>query len=257
MFRGFYIYHYWFTFHLFVYFLVFAAQNAVITSIIRYFPKQIQTLAEVSAHLFAMLLIHYTLSLVIPEYFPSLLRYANVIQVRMACLYPYFVFGYLLGRYALLDKLRTPLAGALSFLGIAVAMEIIRYEELATPYLTYGLWHVNRLLGISTFIFLVYIMSPLTEKGGKVSRLLVFLGQWALPIYFTHWFFRPYTEGLRPFLVNIIPDLRLSLEIAICAGGILMTLFPTLIAIYCIRQNKYLDFFLYGEKYRLFKRKAG
>ena len=113
---------------------------------------------------------------------------------------------------------------------------------------------MHRLMAVSFFLLMVYVMHEVTEREGRIGRWLVTLGQWSLPIYFVHYFFIPAFPGMNNFLANISSTLRLSTELFILMGGTVMTLLPSLAVIYCIRLNPYLDFVLFGEKGRLMKK---
>ena len=120
-------------------------------------------------------------------------------------------------------------------------------------YLAYGLWDMYRLMALSFFVVLLNAMHAVTERGGRLSKWLVLLGQWSLPIYFVHYFFLPEAPGMRAWLCEALPWYRLSMELAIGGIGTLVALLPSLAVIYCIRLNPYLDFALFGEKGRLKK----
>ena len=88
-------------------------------------------------------------------------------------------------------------------------------------------------------------------NGGWISRALIFLGQWSLPIYLTHYFFLPGLLGMNDYLGAIAMEKRLSVEIFTYSLGALMTLIPTLPVIWLLKRNPYLDYFFYGETGRL------
>ena len=120
-------------------------------------------------------------------------------------------------------------------------------------YLAYGLWDMYRLMALSFFVVLLNAMHAVTERGGRLSKWLVLLGQWSLPIYFVHYFFLPAAPGMRAWIAAALPWYRLSMELAIGGIGTVIALLPTLVVVYCIRLNPYLYFALFGEKGRLKK----
>ena len=171
----------------------------------------------------------------------------------MACLYPYVVIGFLIGRLELLPRLRSHSAGLTSFALLVVSIGLLRYYSYDTPYLSYGLWHNDRLMALSFFAFLVYTFGLMTEGSSKVGKAFVFLGNWSLPIYLVHYFFIPILPPLDTLLPALEPSARLPLELLLYFAGALVTLLPTLAVIYCLKFNPYLDFLLFGEKDRLKK----
>lgn len=246
---------YWFTLHLFLYFIVFQIQNTLYQWLAKGANRTRSderhlggNVAESIYHLGCAIALSLLVQYALPAYAPQLYASQEVVFTRFYCLYPYFVVGYLLGRLRLMPYLQHPLGGALSFGLLLLSLGIMRAYQPAQEYLAYGLWSPFRLMALSTFGFLVYTMSRLTEQGGRISRGLVLLGQWSLPIYFTHYFFLPVLPGLRAFLAPIVPDQRLSMELTLYGLGAVITLIPTLATIWLIRSNPWLNMLLYGEK---------
>lgn len=169
----------------------------------------------------------------------------------LLCLYPYFIIGYLIQRLQLLRYLTLPWVGACSFALLLLSLGVFRHLELEVAYLHYGQFHICRLMALASFALLVYVMSALTERGGRISRWLIQLGQWSLPIYLTHFFFIPALYGFGDYLKLIPMERRLMIELLGYILGSLVTLVPTCIIIWVVKQNPYLDYLLYGEVKRL------
>lgn len=246
---------YWFTINLFVYMLVFAVQRYSIDRCLSLVPERWRSGLEALLHILACLLIVYCLRSLLPRVYPPLEQVFVVPRLRMACLYPYFIIGFLLGRMKLMTYLRTHWAGVLSFCGLLFALACIRSGVEPVTYIQYGLWHIYRLLALSLFAFLVYSLGYLTEQKTKLGTLLVKLGQWSLPIYFVHYFFLPNVPDLRESLAAILPTKRISVELSLGLIGIIMTLLPTWGLITLMKVNPVLDCLFFGEKGRLLPKK--
>lgn len=245
--------HYWFTPALFIYFLVFLLQRWVIDQIVGHLGAKASKALELGLHGAATIALYYTLT-ELPLYRSSFCSLdLERLRVTMACLYPYVVIGFLIGRLELLPRLRSHSAGLTSFVLLVVSIGILRYHSYDTPYLSYGLWHNDRLMALSFFAFLVYTFGLMTEGSSKVGKAFVFLGNWSLPIYLVHYFFIPILPPLDTLLPALAPSARLPLELLLYFAGALVTLLPTLALIYFLKFNPYLDFFLFGEKDRLKK----
>lgn len=245
--------HYWFTPALFIYFLVFLLQRWAIDQIVGHLGAKASKALELGLHGAATIALCYTLT-ELPLYHSSLCSLdLERLRVTMACLYPYVVIGFLIGRLDLLQRLRSHSAGLVSFILLVVSIGLLRYYSYDTPYLSYGLWHNDRLMALSFFAFLVYTFSLMTEGSSKVGKAFVFLGNWSLPIYLVHYFFIPILPPLDTLFPALEPSARLPLELLLYFAGALVTLLPTLAVIYCLKFNPYLDFLLFGEKNRLKK----
>lgn len=247
--------HYWFTFTLFNLMLIFMCQNTLLGFVLRCFKQAENRVLEVVLHVLCMLGVYYALStLTIPSSVPAV-RTWLMLKDLAACFYPFLVCGWLVGRLDLLEKLRSKSVIAVAFLLFVCSVVYLSKHAEWKSYLEYGgLLHMHRLMAVSFFVLMVYVMHEVTEREGRIGRWLVTLGQWSLPIYFVHYFFIPAFPGMNNFLANISSTLRLSTELFILMGGTLMTLLPSLAVIYCIRLNPYLDFALFGEKSRLLKK---
>lgn len=241
---------YWFTLTLFIYFGVFYVQRLLIDGMLNLIPRRGRLWTEAGLHLLLTVGLVYLSE---SSSFEGLqwLRYFSSVSTAFPCLYPYFVLGYLMKRLSLLDYLQTQCSGVVSFVLLILSLGVFRHQELEVPYLSYGLFHSYRLMALASFAFLVYGMTALTDRGGWISKGLVFLGQWSLPIYLTHYFFLPHVYGIRAYLQLIPPTGRLMLELAVYSLGTLMTLLPTLAVIWLLKRNPYLDYALYGEVGRL------
>ncbi len=245
--------HYWFTPALFIYFLVFLLQRWVIDQIVERLGAKASKALELCLHGAATIALCYTLT-ELPLYRSSLCSLdLERLRVTMACLYPYVVIGFLIGRLELLPRLRSHSAGLTSFALLVLSLGILRYYSYDTPYLSYGLWHNDRLMALSFFAFLVYTFGLMTEGSSRLGKAFVFLGNWSLPIYLVHYFFIPILPPLDTLLPALEPSARLPLELLLYFAGALVTLLPTLAVIYCVKFNPYLDLFLFGEKDRLKK----
>lgn len=238
---------YWFTLNLFIYFIVFGIQRSIIAWGLQITKQKENKILEVTLHLGFMILLNYLLI----DTIPSLTKgreFFTMSRTRMACLYPYFVLGYALGRLKLVPYLRTQISGAIFGAILVVCIWIFTLYQMNEPYLEYGLLHIYRLMTLAFFFFLIFIVEYATAIPNRIGKCLVFLGQWSLPIYFIHFFFVPRLSGLHAYLSQYDPHLRVSTEFALYSVGSLLALTPTLIVAYCIRQNAYLSLILFGEK---------
>lgn len=243
---------YWFTLTLFIYFAIFLLQRWVVDGVLGLFGLSQRRWFEAGGHLLLTGGLSLFCTYFLEHYRLPSAGVESVIRT-LPCLYPYFVVGYLLKRLELLDYLKSHVAGAVSFVLLLLSLGILRYKEADVPYLQYGLFHYCRVMALASFAFLVYAMTALTEGGGRVSRALVFLGQWSLPIYLTHYFFLPSFYGVESFLGLLWPDRRLGMELTIYTLGIVLTLLFTLPTIWLLKRNPYLDYAFYGEIGRLKK----
>ena len=252
--HGIHTLEYWFTIHLFLYFLIFACQRWLVDKFLSLLSRSSSNMLKFIMHITMMLGIYGVLryaEMYSPIQLPEVVRF---LALRASCLYPFFVIGFLIKHFDLISYLRTHIAGVVAFLGCIVGLMFIRLNTEEVPYLMYGLWHPYRLLALSSFVFIVYALSYLTEKDNFIARALIFLGQWSLPIYLVHYFFIPRFPFLADYINSIDAHLRLGSELLIYLGGAVLTLVPTLAIIWCIKLNPYLDFFLFGEKHRLLKK---
>ena len=239
---------YWFTLHLFIYFVLFLIQRSVVDFLLQLAPEQRRK--WIGLYYF----VHDGLFRISPR-IGGLLH--PIVRTRLECLYPYFVIGWLIGRLDLLEWLRSPRVVAIAFIALVVCLgDMMEGRDAKTymeNYLAYGLWDMYRLMALSFFVVLLNAMHAVTERGGRLSKWLVLLGQWSLPIYFVHYFFLPAAPGMRAWIATALPWNRVSMELAIGGVGTVVALLPTLAVVYCIRLNPYLDFALFGEKGRLKK----
>lgn len=250
---GLYKFEYWFTVHLFLYFLIFACQRWLVDKFLSLLSRSSSNMLRFIMHITMMLGIYGVLryaGVYSPIQLPEVVRF---LALRASCLYPFFVIGFLIKHFDLISYLRTHIAGVVAFLGCIVGLVFIRLNTEEVPYLMYGLWHPYRLLALSSFVLIVYALSYLTEKDNFIARALIFLGQWSLPIYLVHYFFIPRISFLADY-INSIDAHLIGSELLIYFGGAVLTLVPTLAVVWCIKLNPYLDFFLFGEKHRLLKK---
>ena len=250
---GLYKLEYWFTVHLFLYFLIFACQRWLVDKSLSLLSRSSSDMLKLIMHIMMMLGIYGVLRY--PEaYMPIQLPEAiSFLALRASCLYPFFVIGFLIKQFDLISYLRTHIAGFIAFLGFIGGLVFLRLDTVGVPYLQYGLLHPYRLLSLSSFVLLIYALSYLTEKDNLISRGFVFLGQWSLPIYLVHYFFIPRISFLADY-INSIDAHLIGSELLIYFGGAVLTLVPTLAVVWYIKLNPYLDFFLFGEKHRLLKK---
>ena len=238
---------YWFTLNLFIYFIVFGIQSTIITWGLRIAKQEENKILEVTLHLGFMILLNYLLIDIIPS-LPKGGEFFTMLRIRMACLYPYFIMGYALGRLKLIPYLRTQISGAISGLVLIACIWTLSFYQMREPYLEYGLLHIYRLMTLAFFAFLVFSVEPATATPNRIGKSLIFLGQWSLPIYFVHFYFIPRLPGLHNFLLEYVPHLRVSTEFLFYSIGAIIALLPTLVVAYCIKQNIYLSQLLFGEK---------
>lgn len=239
---------YWFTLNLFIYFAIFGLQNAIINYGLRVSKNEDNRVLEVGLHIGLMIIISYCLSNIIPNLHPKSGEILSIPRTRMACLYPYFVIGYALGRLKLISYLQTQISGAVSGLVLIGCIWVFTFYQMHEPYLEYGLLHIYRLMTLAFFAFLIFCVESVTATPNKIGKGLVFLGQWSLPIYFIHFYFIPRLSGLHNYLAQYTPQLRISTEFLLYLIGSLIILLPTLIVAYCIKQNIFLSRIFLGEK---------
>ena len=248
---------YWFTLSLFLYVILFLVQRSGVDLLLSLVPEQRKQWIEVGLHIVLTIVLHYFFLDWVLRLFPGIGDFVHMVRTRLACLYPYFVIGWLIGRLDLLEWLRSPRVVAIAFIALVVCLgDMMEGRDAKTymeNYLAYGLWDMYRLMALSFFVVLLNAMHAVTERGGRLSKWLVLLGQWSLPIYFVHYFFLPAAPGMRAWIASALPWYRLSMELAIGGIGTVVALLPTLAVVYCIRLNPYLDFALFGEKGRLKK----
>lgn len=251
-FAGILNYEYWFTLALFLYFIAFMVQRSLIDGFLKIIRKPSATRLEALLHILLTVAAFYILTDALPRLFP-ILNYKLVdIRMRMSCLYPYLVIGFLIGRLKLLSYFTKDWVGALSFVGLILSVAYLRtHTTEEVPYIHYGLWHMYRFMTLSLFVFLVYALGYLTESSSRIGKALVWLGQRSLPIYFVHYFFLPIIPGSGAYLIAIDPTARVTLELVAGGIGVLATLAPTLSVVWAMRLNPYIDFFFFGEKARL------
>lgn len=239
---------YWFTLNLFIYFIAFGLQSAIINFILKLTRHRENSVLEICLQLAFMIAAYYLLADVIPKHHPLGKEILSEPRIRMACLYPYFIIGYAIKRLELINYLRTQIGGAISLSILVACIWIFTFSQMHETYLGYGLFHLYRLMSLAFFSCLIFFLESVVSKPNRIGKTLVWLGQWSLPIYFIHYYFLPSILGVHAHLAQYAPQQRISIELFIYSIGSLIALIPTIIVTYCIKQNTYLSLLLLGEK---------
>ncbi len=168
---------------------------------------------------------------------------------KTAWLFPYFVLGFLLGRFKSLERwIQDERVGALALLGY---MSFLWYHYVTTPPLTPPTRFLTLFGLVACYSLASSSFSEKTreEDCNYLSRGLIYLGRESLPIYLTHYFFIPALPWLKAFLDSFAYRPQVfAWEFALGTLGTIMVLVPTLLVIRIIKSNKYLALLLYGEE---------
>lgn len=251
---GIHLHFYWFTINLLVYFAVFFVQKYSVEQLLRLIKKPENKYLELGGHLIITSVIYYVFASLIPAQYPPAEHILVLTRQRFIWLYPYLVLGFMVGRLGIIEYFRRDISGAIAMFILLSGFIGIHYLPLSLRSNFYSIADVYRVIAPTFMVLLIYIFGHICDKKNQVARILILLGQWSLPIYFTHYFFMPVFPGIRTWLGSITNFMRLGLDLFILLGGTLFSLIPTLTIIYCIKLNPYLDFLLCGEKQRLLKK---
>lgn len=240
---------YWFTYALFMIFVVFFLVQGLSHLIVRcytsFFKGKEQSIQE-GLHLIVLLLSIPAIELFIAYLYTVDSRLCNrFVLYKVAHLYKYLLLGYFLGSYPRIEAyVRNELAGVIGFFSF-VALFVA--QRLYAPFPGQEV--------LMTLAGLVFIYSStrgvITEQVEDQAwvRALAYLGRVSLAVYFLHYFFLPDLPLLRSYEHSILGDPIAHFAFQALLG-VLMTaiiLIPTLLLIRITRSNSYLRFFLYGE----------
>lgn len=167
---------------------------------------------------------------------------------RVAWLYKYFIIGYFWGKYPLIqEKLKSNVVGCLSALLFLLAVVLYAYFKLPLDYGA-SLQPIHILLALSACTLIYYTAYRLTDETQGISRVMITLGRYSLPIYLTHYFFLLPLAGLRPYIEGITNSSQLlGVEVLTYLFGAVLTLMPTFIVVRWVMANPLLAFVCYGE----------
>lgn len=131
--------------------------------------------------------------------------------------------------------------------GFIFALLLLVHDVLGIEFI-YGAptWHIQTPIAISAVALCFYISHKLTDDTQPISRAMIYLGRYSLPIYLTHYFFLPDFEKINHLIESLFPG-RFSTDLFISIAGTLWVLVPTLIVVRWVNSNKYLALILYGE----------
>lgn len=233
---------FWFTYTLFYIFVVFYLFRAL-TSLLRLEGMKNQWLIELIVALSSIILVEWLAH----EY--HMHSWASRLQLgRVAWLYKYFVLGYFVGKYpAIQTKLKDHAVGCISALLLLLGVVLYTYLELP---LSYGasLEATHILIALSACTLTYYTAYRLTDETQGISRVMITLGRYSLPIYLTHYFFLLPLAGLRPYIEGITNSSQLlGVEVLMYLLGAVLTLMPTFIVVRWVMANPLLAFVCYGE----------
>lgn len=232
---------YWFTYALFLVFIVFYSFRLLALLCRDYCEERLFLWLE---PLLALLSI-FTLRACIDfadDFVPNL--------GKVYWLYKYFLIGYFVGKHKELQAmLVSELAGCVSGLLLLISIVLHFYLGLEFQYGVSPLVSVANLMAVSAFAFAFYVAYRLSgEPPTKLKDVFVYLGKQSLGIYLVHYFFLFDMSWLRPYFDAIASShLRLGADVLVSLGLSLLVLVPTLLVVSWIQTNRYLAFLLLGE----------
>lgn len=229
---------YWFTYTLFCIFLVFYGVRLFIdlTKLRKWW------FAETVVMLLSIIAIE-GVSRLYPE-----AVWSSYIQLgKVAWLYKYFVLGYFIGKYPTIQSfLKTNVVGLMS--ALLFLLGVMLYSHLDMPFPYGSSKPIFLLIAMSFFVVTYYTANRLTDDSEKLSRVIIGLGRYSLPIYLTHYFFLLPLSFLHPYLDNISSNIQiLGIEVLMYLFGAVLTLMPTFIVVRWVMANPLLAFVCYGE----------
>ena len=237
---------YWFTYSLFISFIVLFFSfiiNQSILSHLRSIQQKGLTILRILLYLTSIIAVKFIIEKTQTFDFSlyKALRFDRLLE-----LYPYMLIAFLLGEQPKLDKyLKHELTITISLFSFVGLMFIKIYTD-GFPYS----WLAT---GLAAIIFLYGAVSRPREEGcveDKVMNCLAYLGRISLPIYFMHYFFRPDLTLFRSYYFSLentpIGSFAFLVLFSLIVASLI--LFATLIGVWVTRRSKYLCFLLYGEQ---------
>ncbi len=232
---------YWFTYVLFLLFVIFYIFRLGFQVLRSLFPK-LMNWQGTEVFYFLGSLVAVRLGVKVLESISPEMEYYLQLN-RITFLYKYLVLGYFMAikpRFERFMRSEFIMPFAFFIFGACIYSDFVFDYEVLNGHL----------ITLSGLVVVYYLSYTMAQKTSLTNKCLGFLGKESLPIYLTHYFFLPYLPWAKTFLNDIITNKAqlISWEIWIAMVGILMTLVPTLIVIRIIKSNKYLAFLFYGEK---------
>lgn len=237
---------YWFTYALFISFIVLFLSfiiNQSILSCLKSVQGEGLTILRVLLYLASIIAVKVIIEKT-QTFDPSL--YKSLRFDKLLELYPYMLIAFLLGEHPKLDKyLKHEITITISLLSF-VGLMFIKFNTEGFPYS----WLAT---GLAAIIFLYGAVSRPREIGSvedKVMNCLAYLGRISLPIYFMHNFFRPNLAIFYSYYLSLENTPVWSFAFLFIFSLIVasLTLFATLIGVWVTRRSEYLCFLLYGEQ---------
>ena len=239
---------YWFTYSLFISFIVLFFSFIINQSIL----SCLNSIQQKGLMLLRVLL--YLSSIVVVKFIITktqtfdLSLYKSLRFDKLLELYPYMLIAFLLGEQPKLDKyLKHELTITISLFSFVGLMFIKIYTD-GFPYS----WLAT---GLTAIIFLYGAVSRPRERErgsveNKVMNTLAYFGRISLPIYFMHYFFRPDLALFRSYYFSLenTPIWSFAFLVLFSLVVASLILFATLIGVWVTRRSKYLCFLLYGEQ---------
>lgn len=239
--------YFWFTYALFLIFVVYQLAQLISGSIARWLARGESREARRERITLVLLLLSIPAveAIITLIYHTPYSRIGNgLLLYKVAHLYKYFVLGHLLRAYpSLNDWARRESLGAVALLSYVI--------------LLYLRWHGVTFPGSETLLTLtalgfVYSGVHLAYRRAPQDRLwkpLAYLGTLSLPIYFVHNFFLPDMHWLRGIEASITHPFALQTFQALY--GLILTaaiMFPTMLVVRVLRANHWVRYFVFGER---------
>lgn len=233
---------YWFTYALFLTFIVFYLYRGLWTlAMTRWAGGNYLIYLDVALGVSSVLLLEYAVDMLGA-------RLGFLVLAKVEWLYKYLVLGCWLMNYRLHERyLQSDVAGAISGLVLAGSMLYHFAAGVETQYAA-PLWHLQTIIATSGFAFVYYVVSKLSSVPGRLNSLLATLGRYSLPIYLTHYFFLPNLGDLLPWMQRAqSSEFALAADLWVALLGTIITLIPTWLVVRWVMTNKYLALLCYGE----------
>lgn len=231
---------YWFTYALFLIFVVFYLFRLLALSCQNFCTKRLFLYIEPCLALLSIFGLRACIGFA-DDFVPNL--------AKVYWLYKYFLLGYFVGKH---EKLQTILVsevvGCASGLLLLVSIVLHFYLGVEFHYGVSPLFSVANLMAVSTFSFAFYVAyRQSAEPQTKLKDAITYLGKQSLGIYLVHYFFLFDMSWLRPYFDTITsPHLKFGADVLVSLGLSLLVLVPTLLVVSWIQTNRYLAFLLLG-----------